>query len=171
MGAQYHRGAVGFNSGRGAGLQLKGWWYGGACMRKRKVNARRRLLAPLDPGALERLQSLSQRARYGGNPDHKRNPGDFGLTPPSNPRPAKSLCDDAGIVSRAEAERVLRRGLALGLVSEQARNGWPQNVWGVAANGTPVEAMLDNEQQGTYHGYPMLPEDPLVDEVLERWTP
>lgn len=140
-------------------------------MKKRKVNAKRRLSAvPADTDRWATLRELSQRARYGGNPDHKRSPGDFQLTPPSNPRTAKSLCDDAGIVTRAEAERVLRRGLKLGLVSEQARNGWPQNVWGIAANGIAVEAMLDNEQQGTYHGYPMISDDPLVDEVRLRWA-
>jgi hypothetical protein len=32
-----------------------------------------------------------------------------------------------------------------------------------------IEAMLDNEQQGTYHGYPMLSDDPLADEVRRRW--
>lgn len=140
-------------------------------MRKRKVNPKRRLrAAPENPGSLAELRDLSLRVRYGGNPDHKRNPGDFGLVPPSNPRSAKSLCDDAGIVTRAEAERILRRGVELGLVSEQFRNGWPQNVWGVAANGTAVEAMLDNAEQGTYHGYPMLSGDALADEVRERWS-
>lgn len=140
-------------------------------MRRRKVNPKRRLKSPPeDPGTLAALRDLSLRVRYGGNPDHKRNPGDFGLVPPSNPRSAKSLCDDAGIVTRAEAERILRRGAELGLVSEQSRNGWPQNVWGVAANGTVVEAMLDNVEQGTYHGYPMLRGDALADEVRERWS-
>lgn len=142
-------------------------------MKKRKVNPKRRLR--VDPrGQVELLgvlSALSQRARYGGNPDHKRSPGDFGLTPPSNPRTSKSLCDDAGITTRAEAERLLRRGIELGLVSEQERGGWPQNVWAVAANDTAVEAMLDNEQQGTYHGYPMLSDDPLADEVRRRWIP
>jgi hypothetical protein len=56
-----------------------------------------------------------------------------------------------------------------GLVSVQERNGWPQNVWAVAANGVPVEAMLENQEIGTYHGYPMLTGDPLRDEVLRRW--
>lgn len=142
-------------------------------MRKRKVNPKRRIQpGPRDDAdRLAVLADLSVRAQYGGNPDHKRNPGDFGLTPPSNPRTAKSLCDDAGIVTRAEAEHVLRRGIALGIVSEQMRNGWPQNVWGLAANGVAVEAMLDNAQQGTYHGYPMLSDDPLADEVRLRWLP
>jgi len=34
----------------------------------------------------EALEMLVPRVSYGGNPEHKRNPGDFGLTPPSQPR-------------------------------------------------------------------------------------
>ena len=138
----------------------------------RKVNTKKRMAsAPGDAARLADLINLSLRVTYGGNPDHKRNPGDFGLTPPSNPRSAKSLCDDAGIVTREEAERLLRRGVELGLVSEQLRNGWPQNIWAVAANGVAVEAMLENEVLGTYHGYPMSPDEPFVAQVRERWTP
>jgi hypothetical protein len=32
-----------------------------------------------------------------------------------------------------------------------------------------LEAMLENAAVGTYRGYPMLPEDPLTEEVIERW--
>ena len=142
-------------------------------MKKRKFNPKRRLCAPPanDPVRLAHLLALSQAVIYGGNPDHKRNPGNFGLTPSSNQRTAKSLCDDAGILTRAEAKRVLRRGVELGLVSEQQRNGWPQNVWGVAANDVAVEAMLENPDVGSYHGYPMLADDPLVEELRLRWRP
>lgn len=37
------------------------------------------------------LAKLASQVKYGGNPEHKRNPGNFGLTPPSGPRPGKSL--------------------------------------------------------------------------------
>jgi hypothetical protein len=139
-------------------------------MQRRKFNPKRRLCAPPnDPERQAELVTLSQRVQYGGNPDHKRNPGDFGLTPPSNPRTSKTLCDDAGIVTREEAERVLRRGVEQGLISDQERDGFPQNVWGVADNGVAVEAMLENSQLGTYHGYPMTADDPLEEEVRRRW--
>ena len=52
----------------------------------------------------------------------------------------------------------------------QERDGWPQNVWAMAANGVAVEAMLENPLTGRYHGYPMLESDPLADEVRERWS-
>lgn len=56
-----------------------------------------------------------------------------------------------------------------GLVSAQQRNGWPQNVWAVADNGVELEAQLDNENQGSYHGYPLQASDPLCAEVQVRW--
>lgn len=71
--------------------------------------------------------------------------------------------------TRKEAQRLLRHGIEKGLVSEQTRNGWPQNIWSVAQNGTALEAMLDNQTEGTYHGYPMLSDDPLAATVLELW--
>lgn len=120
----------------------------------------------LDP---VRLADLSNSVAYGGNPEHKRNPGDFGLKPPGMPRQGKSLCDSANLFLRADALRLLREGIAKGLISAQERNGWPQNVWAVTESGVPVEAMLENQNQGTYHGYPMLPGDPLADMVLARW--
>jgi hypothetical protein len=140
-------------------------------MSRRKFNPKRQVLPPFgnDPVRVAELLRLSQLVRYAGNPDHKRNPGDFGLTPPSNPRTTKTLCDDAGIVTRVEAERILRRGVEIGLISAQSRNGWPQNIWGVAQNGVAVEAMLENAELGTYHGYPMPSEDPLEVEVRLRW--
>jgi hypothetical protein len=135
-------------------------------MRKRKVNPKRRILDDAQPTDLARW---AKRARYVGNPDHKRNPGDFGLEPPSSPRPGKTLCDASAVSTRKEAQRLLRQGIERGLVSTQMRNGWPQNIWSVAQNGTPLEAMLDNQTEGTYHGYPMLSDDPLAAKVLELW--
>jgi hypothetical protein len=135
-------------------------------VRKRKVNPKRRILHDPQPNDLARW---AKRARYVGNPDHKRNPGDFGLEPPSSPRLGKTLCDAAAVFTRKEAQRLLRQGIEKGLVSEQLRNGWPQNIWSVAQNGTALEAMLDNQTEGTYHGYPMLSDDPLAATVLELW--
>lgn len=109
---------------------------------------------------------------YGGNPEHKRNPGDFGLTPPANPKPHKSLCDDANVTSKKQAKELLLAGIRKGLVSLQRSQatGWPQNVWAVTSSGVALEAQLENAQQGTYHGYPMPEYDPLTAEVLEEWS-
>lgn len=120
---------------------------------------------------LDGLVQLAGKVSYGGNPEHKKNPGDFKLDPPSQPRQGKSLCDEVDIFSRSEALRLLREGMRRGLVSRQERgDGWPQNIWAVTNNGRPLEAMLENPAQGVYHGYPMPSGDPFADEVLKRWS-
>jgi hypothetical protein len=85
---------------------------------------------------------------YGGNPEHKRNPGDFGLNPPIAPRRGKTLCDDAGISRRQVAENLLRAGITRGLISALRVNGWPKNVWAVTEDGIPLEAQLENQGNG-----------------------
>jgi hypothetical protein len=108
----------------------------------------------------------AEAARYSGNPEHKRNPGDFGLTPPAAARIGKTLCDKVGIFSRNTALDLLREGLRRGLVSRQQRDGWPQNVWAITPAGEPLEAQLEGD--GVYHGCPMPENDPFRDVVLRR---
>jgi len=115
------------------------------------------------------LDQLASKVTYGGNPSHKRNPGDFGLTPPSQPREGKTLCDAVGILRRDVAEALLKEGVRRGLVSVQEHKGWPKNIWAVDENSAPLEATLENPEIGTYHGYPMQQDDPLCAHVLERW--
>ena len=134
--------------------------------RRRGFNAKRRI--GHDSSAAD-LQRMAEKVRYGGNPEHKRNPGDFGLSPPRHPRPGKTLCDGAEILSRREALALLREGIRKGLISRQFRGDYPQNIWAVAAGGVPLEAQLENAEQGVYHGYPMPEADPLHEEVLARW--
>jgi hypothetical protein len=117
------------------------------------------------------LTRWAAEVRYGGNPEHKRNPGDFGLIPPSSPRPDKTLCDRAGILRRADALDLLREGIRHGLVSAQTRNGYPQNIWAVTQERVPLEAQLENPANGTYHGYPMPTEDPFREKVIAKWRP
>lgn len=95
--------------------------------------------------------------------------GDFGLTPPSSPRPGKSLCDIVGIFSRKDALKYLQTGLRKGLVSERFNGQWPQNIWCVTEDGYPIEAQLENSMTGTYHGYPMPVSDPLDSEIVRQW--
>jgi hypothetical protein len=135
--------------------------------RRTTFNPKRRFGAPFD--SPNEFQELSERVRYGGNPEHKRNPGDFGLDPPIAPRPAKTLCDDAGIHRRQTAEDLLRTGIRRGLISAKKVNGWPKNVWVVTDEGVPLEAQLENQETGTYHGYPMPLDDPFRERILERW--
>ncbi len=128
---------------------------------------RRRIREDCDPDELARLAGS---VKYGGNPEHKSNPGDFQLYPPAQPRADKTLCDRVGIFKRSEAIRLLREGVGKGLISEQTRGGFPQNIWSVTDDGTPLEAQLENQTRGVYHGYPMPMNDDFRDEVPKRWN-
>ncbi len=109
-------------------------------------------------------------ARYEGSPLHKRNPGDFGLTPPAAPRPDKTLCDEAGITSRALARDLFARGIERGLVSDATTHGgFPKQIWVVDAEGRVFEAMYGGSRDGCYHGYPIRHSDPLFKAVREAW--
>lgn len=129
-------------------------------------NPKRALAQPSPPPAA--LNELAERIGYGGNPEPKRAPGDFGLTPPSSPRPDKTLCDGAGIVSRAAALAALRSGVLKGMVSRRVSGGFPQNIWSVV-NGIAFEAQLENGMTGIYHGYPLTAADAFSRVVLRTW--
>ena len=137
--------------------------------RNRKTyNPKRRICSAEQAASrLQALNALGAQPRYSGNPEHKRNPGDFGLDPPSASRPGKTLCDALGIFTRTEALTLLSAGLTRGLFSVQERGSWPQNVWAVTGGGQPLEARLEGD--GIYHSYPMPQDDPLREEVLARW--
>lgn len=120
------------------------------------------------------LNSLFSRISYGGNPQHKKNPGDFGLNPPSDPRPVKSLCDSINVFKRSQALKLLKEGVKRGLISEQINeSGFPKCIWSVLelenGNLVPLESQLENPLLGVYHGYPLPKADPMYEEVLKRW--
>jgi len=137
--------------------------------RRNSFNPKRRFATQATLSMLGPLDQLAERVSYGGNPEHKRNPGDFGLIPPSQPRPGKTLCDAARIFRRVEALALLQEGVRRGLVSNLCEGTWPQNVWAVTDSGIPLEAQLENPLIGSYHGYPMPAHDAFGDKVLERW--
>jgi len=129
----------------------------------------KRKIKKLTLSELPYYSELAEKVRYGGNPEHKMNPGDFGLTPPSDPRPGKSLCDVVKIFSIKIALERLKAGLQKGLVSERCKGEWPQNIWSVTDNGFALEAQLENPETGTYHGYPMPESDPFAAEIIKQW--
>lgn len=133
---------------------------------RRGFNPKRKIAETVCSTRIERLVAC---VTYGGNPEHKRNPGDFGLTPPATPRAHKTLCDQVGIVKKQVALDLLKRGIRAGLVSQQEHNGFPQNIWSVDDDGNPLEAQLENVEKGTYHGYPIPQSDPFREKVLEIW--
>jgi len=130
-------------------------------------NPKRKLVAARP--AQEELVAMAEQVHYSGNPEHKRNPGDFALTPPSAPRADKTLCDLAGIRSKSQALSLLRAGVLKGLISDQKRGAFPQNIWSVTDDGIPLEAQLDNQEAGTYHGYPLPEADDFREIVLQAW--
>jgi len=136
--------------------------------RSNRFNLKRKIQS-FTPELLQECVTLSKKLRYGGNPEHKKNPGDFGLTPSSAPRTAKSLCDTVAIFKKSVALKCLKRGLKCGLISEQVVNGWPQNIWSLTDSGAPIEAQLENSETGVYHWYPMPESDPFSAEVLTSW--
>lgn len=115
--------------------------------------------------------TLVGKVGYGGNPEHKSNPGDFGLVPPSahHRRADKSLCDNVGILKKRQALKHLKAGAGKGCISEQTRGDFPKNIWTVLEDGTVLEAQLENQDQGIYHGYPLEEDDPIVGAVRKRW--
>jgi hypothetical protein len=139
-------------------------------MKKRngKFNSKRKM-RDLEKCDFQYLSNLASQAQYGGNPEHKINPGDFKLTPPSSPRAGKSLCDSVKVFTRKDALALLRKGIRIGLISDRVEGNWPKNVWSVMDDATPLEAQLDSSEQGSYHGYPMQKEDPFCEEVIKQW--
>lgn len=140
--------------------------------RRHGIKPRHRNILPLDEFENNRdhYAALEQKAVYTGNPEHKRNPGDFGLEPPADPRWDKTLCDEVGILRRNVADRLLRTAFHSGLVSAakgKNTDKWPQYVWAMTDDGHPLEAAYDGSG---YHGYP-LPDErtPLFKEIKKRW--
>jgi hypothetical protein len=157
-------------NGRETGIDARDFFrYGlGEVMlaKRQKFNPKRQIASAPIPTDLEQLAG---NVRYRGNPEHKRNPGNFGLAPPASPRPHKTLCDEAGIFDRELALGLLQEGIRLGLVSESREAVYPKNVWAVSAEGVPLEAQLENPGNGTYHGYPMPEADPFRELVIAKW--
>jgi len=139
--------------------------------RPAKHNPKRKI-ASADHSTEDNRTRWASLAKYGGNPQHKRRPGDFGLHPPVSPRPGKTLCDGDPDrpLSKADAENLLREGFRKGLISEQVHDGWPQNVWVISEDGEVYEAQLENSAQGIYHGYPLQSDDVFRTVVQEEWS-
>lgn len=136
---------------------------------RRKFNSRYRVLdweEYLDRKA--GLAKMAQKVVYTGNPKHKKNPGDFGLTPPCDPRPLASLCDSVRIFKKEVAQDLLRKAFLLGLVDARAKPGeWPKMAWMVYEDHV-LQAMYENVP-GQYHGFPLSGVEPICNEVMRLW--
>jgi hypothetical protein len=103
---------------------------------------------------------------YEGSPHHKRNPSDFGLTPPAALKQDKTPCDNV-VSSLSIAHSLLLNGIKRRLVSKAQQHGWPKEVWSVDKNGIPFEAKLT--RAGYYHGYPLLKEESHYQFIIDQW--
>jgi hypothetical protein len=139
-------------------------------MKRRTGYISKRRIADVDMLSLSDRQVLSERAQYGGYPEHKRSPGNYGLTPPTQPRPGKTLCDAIRQIPKEEALELLRSGILKGMMSQCAPGHWPKQIWAVSAEGQAFEAQLENAQLGTYHGYPMPDDDDYRRVVQQEWS-
>jgi hypothetical protein len=117
----------------------------------------------------EQEREALRQASYEGSPYHKRDPGDFGLTPPSAPRRDATLCDEAGVHRLEEAHALFTVAIAAGLVSENnSSTGLPKHLW-VVNEDRVFEATYGGSRPGRYHGYPIRRSDPLFEEVRAAW--
>ncbi|MBF0375786.1 MAG: hypothetical protein HQL39_20555 [Alphaproteobacteria bacterium] len=117
----------------------------------------------------ETLKKLAARIRYVGSGVHKLSPGDYNFTPPCDPRPSKDVCDDVRKVPKAEAARLFRRGIELGMVSFFTMDGVPKYVWSVDEDDNVYEAKTKKEREVEYHGYRISDEVDMCREVLKEW--
>ena len=139
-------------------------------MPKRRGNNPKRGIAPrheIDPDVLDRLAS---EARYTGSAHHKRAPGDYGFSPPANPRPNKSLCDGSRCVKADEATALFREGVRRGMIGSFREDGLPKYVWAVDSEGHAYEAKLERGSR-RYHGYELGADDDAMRQlVVGEWT-
>lgn len=113
---------------------------------------------------------LVARLRHVGSANHKLHPGNYGFTPPQNPRPSKSPCDARRPVSFDEAAALFRRGIELGLISPIAAGGAPKYVWSVDGETQVYEAKSHGDGGGGYHGYRLEDDDRAMRHyILKEW--
>ena len=113
---------------------------------------------------------MAERARYRPSEYHKaRSAASRGSTARA-PRPDKTICDGHRRSECPDARSLLRAGFRCGMVSEQRRGDWPQNVWAVDDDGIAYEAQLTNLEVGEYHGYPMVRADSFTRFIAAEWN-
>lgn len=114
---------------------------------------------------------LRANAAYEGSAHHKKEPHNFGLTPPASPRVDKTLCDEAGIFDKHVAFELFTLAIDVGLVSAKDKaDGFPAQIWVVDRDGRVFELMYGGSVTGRYHGYPIRRTNPLFEQVSAAWA-
>ena len=133
----------------------------------RAGNNPKRRIAASGVLSLPERQALAGRLTYVGSANHKRQPGDYGFHPPTNPRPSKSLCDARRCVLLGEAQALMQKGILKGMISTWFVGDVPKYVWSVDEFGEAFEAKIGRDG---YHGYRLESDDTMRDIVLREWA-
>ena len=136
--------------------------------RKRQGNNPKRRIASVGELSPEVLHQLSE-ARYVGSAHHKSKLADYHFSPPTNPRPDKSLCDGIRVIKKSEAAELFQNGISREMVSAYVIGCLPKYVWAVDSDEEAYESVIS---KGTtkYHGYRLEPDDPMRSLVIEEWN-
>lgn len=132
-------------------------------------NVKRRLSATL-PATPSRVE-LSARITYGPYSKHKFHPAAYKLTPYAGPDVERTYCDAHAHFGESDCVRIpylLRRGVMLGLWSDQNDGDVPRLLWTIDENGWIFELRITNSGRAQYHGYPVLQGDAFARHVLVR---
>lgn len=139
-------------------------------VQKRSRNNAKRKLIPVLPSR-EAREELSAQATYGPYSKHKFNPTAYGLKPYAGSDVERTYCDAHSDFGKGDFIRIpilLRRGVMLGLWSDQNSEDVPDLLWTIDDRGWIFELRITNAGQAQYHGYPVLPEDAFARHVLVR---
>lgn len=123
----------------------------------------KRCIEGLPPGEQARLL---QSIKYEGSSKHKRRPHLFGLQPFLGPRADETYCDETAGVTPAQmpqAKALLLTAVTAGLVGRRM-------LWSVAPSGWIFEFRITNASQDSFHGYPLLPTDPMAEKVYRAFA-
>lgn len=144
------------------------YWKVAMSIRKRQSNRPDRRIADTEFLGEAVTQALIARLHYVGSANHKLHPGNYDFTPPQNPRPSKSPCDELRPVLLDEAVALFRRGIRLGMLSPFADDDAPKYVWSVDADGEVYEAKTSGDGRGGYHGYRLGDDDRAMREYVRK---
>jgi hypothetical protein len=128
-------------------------------------NPKRKLL-PKGHYNSDEIEHFRSTLKYIGAPFHKKYPGNYGFTPPTAYRPAKSICDGKRSILKEEAVKLFLAGIDKELFGNPGPDGMPKYVWAIDDDGEVYEAKTDSTG---YHGYRLEDEDDWRDVVLKAW--
>lgn len=138
--------------------------------RRSIFNEKRRLADPINPSLIAKLRPVIS---YHGYAKHKANPHAYGLTGYSGRSGDRTLCDRHAHFLPNDMPTIpvlLQRALSAGLVGHAWESIGPRMMWTVADSGWIFELKETNPVQADYHGYPLLPGDPMAKLVYDRFA-